>query len=438
MNKIIFIDTNILIHFKYFLDIKWNEIVGSATAIIIITSPVLNELEKLKYDTNIKKQERAKKITKKLEELIISESDTARITDYVSIRLLLEEPKSDLFEELNLDPSIQDHRIIASAYEYKRKNPAEEIMIISDDISLRLTSKKYSIDVTKLSEDLMLEPGNDERDKKIANLTKELNTLKKTIPDVNITYENQLTFKEYVLKKPDKELSEDMILKWMSELKLKYPEKQMPKLSANGINNQELVKLITNIPFSDNEKYYKKYNEELATFYNKYIEYQKFTYRAKSTKNYVIFLDLYVNNNGFAPAKGLDIILHFPDGFELYDDKEMKSKIKEPKPPILGNALSSLIYPDFNMSSDFLKTRPITPQNVSGYDIKKSNSSDVKFTIISLKHNQSEKLNPLYIIFDSYDSAASFSFDYKIQADNIPIEQKGTLSVVINKANLIK
>jgi rRNA-processing protein FCF1 len=439
MNKIIFIDTNILIHFKYFIEIKWNEIVGSETATLIITSTVLKELEKLKYDANNKTQTRAKKVIKKFDELIDTKSDTYKINDNIFIRLLNEEPKSKIFVELNLDSSIQDHRIIASAYDYKINNPSEIVMIISDDILLRLTSKKNSIDVANLPDNLRNELEKDDRDKKIDKLTKELNILKQTIPDVDITFENQITLKEYILEKPDKELSEEMISKWISELELKYPKKQLPnKTDINVLNQASINKYVYLALFPDQEKYYMKYNDELDIFYHNYLEFQKFAFRGKKTKNYVVFLNLVINNKGFVPAKNIEVNLHFPDGFELYDDKGMKNKIKEPKPPVLENAHSYMMDSVIRVPTNFINNIPHSLPNISGFSIKRTKSYDVNMSIQSLKHNQSQKLDPLYVIFDSFEAASPFHIDYKIQADNISTEQNGKLNVVIKKLNILE
>ena len=43
-------DTNFFLHFQYFKDVDWPALIGSETVVIVITSPVLRELEKFKND----------------------------------------------------------------------------------------------------------------------------------------------------------------------------------------------------------------------------------------------------------------------------------------------------------------------------------------------------------------------------------------------------
>jgi hypothetical protein len=46
------------------------------------------------------------------------------------------------------------------------------------------------------------------------------------------------------------------------------------------------------------------------------------------------------------------------------------------------------------------------------------------------------KLDPLFVVFDSYESSNSFMINYKILADNISHEVSGSLNVIIDKQGI--
>jgi hypothetical protein len=57
----------------------------------------------------------------------------------------------------------------------------------------------------------------------------------------------------------------------------------------------------------------------------------------------------------------------------------------------------------------------------------------VTFEQDKLQHGFLWTFTPLYAAFDSWESAKSFSIDYSIHAGNIIEEQRGKLSVIIEK-----
>ena len=50
-----------------------------------------------------------------------------------------------------------------------------------------------------------------------------------------------------------------------------------------------------------------------------------------------------------------------------------------------------------------------------------------------LKHDFLYRCRPLYVAFDSFETAQSFSFTYNIHAANAPLPQSGALHVIIEK-----
>jgi len=133
--------------------------------------------------------------------------------------------------------------------------------------------------------------------------------------------------------------------------------------------------------------------------------------------------------------------MHFPDGFQLLEEDKLSKPPKPPKAPVepmteMQRLASSLNYSQLIQPSVFFNSRDTLlspPQNVSSPNIKRLNSYKVHVHVQKLKHNLQVSLDPLFVIFESFESAKSFTIKYKILAANIPHEVKGNLHIVIKK-----
>jgi hypothetical protein len=141
---------------------------------------------------------------------------------------------------------------------------------------------------------------------------------------------------------------------------------------------------------------------------------------------------LIVVNSGTCPAEDIHVSLHFPDGFMLYDEKHPPKMPEEPAAPSKemnlfphSSLLSSLPYmPD-------IRARFPQPRDPSVPKIRKTNSYDVEFEHEKLQHGFIWTFAPLYVAFDSWESAKSFSIDYVIRAANMIDAEEGALGVVV-------
>lgn len=144
---------------------------------------------------------------------------------------------------------------------------------------------------------------------------------------------------------------------------------------------------------------------------------------------------------GSCPADDIDIFMHFPDGFELFDEDDCEKEPEAPKAPrkprsILEEAAAGLSIRSFGYSDhlhshlDYLSS-PVGPSNVSGPKIKRTNSYDVKVSVRRAKHGIEEPLDTIYLTFESSAMARSFAIDYAIHASNLPSHVTGTLNVIV-------
>lgn len=135
-----------------------------------------------------------------------------------------------------------------------------------------------------------------------------------------------------------------------------------------------------------------------------------------------------MHNSGTCPAEDIHILLHFPDGFLLYHEKRPPKAPEEPSAPSpelnLMPSFSALsAFPNIGRMPSF--PDPTLPK------IRKTNSYDVTFNFEKLQHGFIRRLTPLYVVFESVASAASFGIDYTIHAGNMIDEQAGQVGVVV-------
>jgi predicted ribonuclease YlaK len=65
----IFVDTNIFLHYQFFVDIPWAKLYGKGFQ-LVLTLTVINELDKHKRNPNPKTAARAKQVLSRINELL--------------------------------------------------------------------------------------------------------------------------------------------------------------------------------------------------------------------------------------------------------------------------------------------------------------------------------------------------------------------------------
>jgi len=177
------------------------------------------------------------------------------------------------------------------------------------------------------------------------------------------------------------------------------------------------------------------YNRKLDDFYLEFESTLDDIIENKTKKNFTFKIELVLNNIGNIPAEDIDIHVHFPDGFELFESDEIDDEINLPEPPHMPKNGLDFSFPimDYSPINSIEKIK----DNINYNDptIKKTNSYDVDFHRNNLKHGYSENLESLSIVFKSRTDIENFKIDYEISAGNMPNKLKGQLNVIfINNA----
>ena len=465
----IFLDTNIFLHYQLFDQINWLKELSASKVTLVIPPIVLRELEKHKINPDRKKiRERAKLVVSKLAQYL-DLSTPIQVSENIELSSILFDPTID-FSANQLSQAIADDWLLASILSFKSDYPDIEIVLVTADLGLKLKAKQKGIRTFELNESLRLAEEPDLVEQENKKLKQEILELKNIRPQLKLTFSNDLNLIKKELSQPE-DLSEEEIQKQIEEIKRTYPQltleyekqemelylqeqKQQLSLTENQTNISSetpkqpipLSKIEPNftqanqMAWLEQPRTVAKYNEELEKFYGHYAKYLKNKNFIQNALSLMVQLDLKISNEGTQPAQGIDVYLHFPDGFTLIKADESPEFPSPPSPPNKwkpGQKIASSI------AESLLRTvyTPLTLEqlrpgfkNISAPIIKRTNSYDVEMpSIIFLKHNTSEPLPPLILIFDSFESACSFKIDFKINANNVPKLVVDKLHVILKK-----
>ncbi len=448
MHKIIFLDTNIFLHYQPFTQINWLEIVNAKTATIVIPPVTIRELNKHK-DSHPRFQikKRAGDTIQKLSELL-DIGTTARISDNVSVLFEDRDPTID-FVAHQLNFNIQDDHLIASILLNKQERIGDYIVLITSDLGLALVSKagRQGINTQKMPVNFRIPEEPDPSESKVRQLEQQIRELNSRTPNLSLVYENGEQHAAFKLPQP-RSLEQTEINLKINELKVKYPKRS--KAGENDQTNQSIsipeslsriaaMSLMGAIP----EEEIARYNEEVENYLSGYASFILRKNDYENLKRRTISLDLALANDGTSPAEDIDIYLHFPDGFLLSEEDELPKPPAPPKQPVepmtqMQQLARSMQYNQMVPLSSYFNSAsnvsPVLPENVSGPSIKRTNSYEVQVHVQKIKHNLQLPLDPLFVTFDSYKTASSFNIDYRILAANIPREVTGSMHIIIEKA----
>ena len=428
--EIIFIDTNIFLHFENFEQIDWLKLSNSDSCKLIISPIVIDELDKHKI-SNSKVGKKARKTLNRIEEIIESEND--QIKNRVFIEILNTKPNKKIYEKFDLNFDEQDHRLFASMIQYRNESNQQNISICTDDIGPRIRAKQYGFSTLKLDDKYRLPYETSETVKKIKKLEQENSLLKNKIPELYLCFENDKELLNHSI--PSNSIPQkDFIKKELHNISIGLTPMDMENIET--LNNNDLITAI-NYQFAPTQEQIDTYNKNLNNYLNQYELYLNNLYNYNEMVACSFEVELILVNSGTVPAENIDIHIHFPDGFELIEKNEFPERPKKPKPPVKPKSkldFSPMILPNIsNYSNIGYIDNPKDIEILSNKPtIRKTNSYNVDFKREGLKHRYQKKLDTLLLIFSSRAEIKNFKIDYIVSAGNLPTSKKGKLNIIFN------
>lgn len=170
-SSILFLDTNILLHFKSLREIDWLTVAGAKAVRLVICSPVLDELDDHKYNPRLK--DRAEAADGEIQRI---ENAGYEVRNGVTLDVLVEPPEPD---------GNQDGGIIRRVQQYRDESPGTRVAVVTGDSNMGRRCRVRGVEVVRLGKEWM-QPVEDERDRKFRQLQQEHQQLKNHQPDLQL------------------------------------------------------------------------------------------------------------------------------------------------------------------------------------------------------------------------------------------------------------
>ena len=133
------IDTNVCLHFTALDDYPWNQHTDDTEGItIVITHPLIEELDKKKYSGKNHLKQRAIKTLKLIEGI-----ENATPKNGCRLFLYNQDINRNYIESLGLDVFDADDKMLATILKYKEESKNENILLVTNDLGPRLKAAKY-------------------------------------------------------------------------------------------------------------------------------------------------------------------------------------------------------------------------------------------------------------------------------------------------------
>lgn len=431
-----FVDTNIFLHYRPLNELDWCSILQAGEVSITVAPVVTQELEQRKTLHQSKKMRERAETALHLLNKYLDQKPPRIVHDRVSLNFLVHELPPEAASSRGLNVQIADDRLISTLLRYREDNAGAQCVVVTNDLGLKVKAHHYEIEVITPSKTLQLPSEPDPLERKNKQLEAELLQYKSREPVLDMQFRNRHNYSLFQLVRPsDSSDPEPEIQSKLAAAKEKCqpvelrPKREKGALSTANNPFAQIVEVVESMQDYGRE-FYENYNIRVGLYHRTYEQFLRDTFAFKTLGSRTVELNLIVGNAGTCPAEDVHVILHFPDGFLLYDDEDPPKQPKEPAVPSKEiNLMQRVEMPYFRD----IHSLPQFP-NPNLPNIRKTNSYDVTFDHKRLQHRFIWKLAPLYVAFDSWESANSFSIDYTIHAGNMIQEQRGELNVIIEKS----
>ena len=419
-----FVDTNVLLHYRFFRDVDWAEELGADEATLVFAPVVVEELDEQKWAGTRRARGRAKKVLKALKGLGLS-ATPGEMRPGVQIVALDEEPSDALFVHHRLQPRISDDRLLASVLAFAASQTSDAVIkVLTADMGLTVKAATRQIAVASPDERLRRDDEPDETERKLKTAQRELAVLRAAAPKLKLTLAGEEVL-EYQVRRFGEfgtETLGHLVEAWRS--KHPYVNAIPDSIAIPGGSRIPLVGL-TGLPGFWSKQDAAKHNAEIDRVSR---EYEAFLRRWPACVNALtccIEFRLVLENSGKAPADDIDLLISArANGRWLQELPEL------PKPPAMPEPrhpfdIGSLVQPTA-WDPGPLRVRD---DPVHGPIVLEDEPRSVRYTVKRVKHHVPCDLPPVFFRFDSDKEVGSFTVGYRLVAANVQEPKRADLHV---------
>jgi hypothetical protein len=400
--RFLFLDSNILLHYKFFTEIDWRKMAAADTVELLIPCTVTGTLDKKKYDSaDSVVKERARKVIDRF----LTHEDGSPVQKNVTLSLLDHEPDTD-FAQHGLSRESEDDRIIAEILLYREAYPDRQLSVVSADAGMTLKCKRRNIPLLAIPEDCRLADRLDAYSKQIRQLQSRVAELENAQPILRLTFPAGNNLMKLKLS-PPRLFSDSEIQRRLREKQEELAASEPRPYYASAINYRLIEQAEAKEILAAYESYMKKHNE----------------YATRMAK--VIDLPFVLRNEGNASAEDTDVYIYIDGKYIVVDKNDLPKTPKTPaqqKRDSFREAVQGLVRP----------TEFIEKSNVTGPTITRTPREQiVRFHIERLKQGTRAVLNSICVDFSAAPEIESFGLRYSLNSHSLPKNAEGELHVVI-------
>lgn len=404
----LFLDSNIFLQFKSTAEIKWSDhVIGPHK--IVLTTVVIQELDKHKYDPRQRVSNRARNLISQIRPVLSAENHP--VYTFFERDALPED-----YVALNLSQAVEDDRLLIALHKFKNLQPEATCYLVSDDTMLLFKAKRLGFSTIELSDSERLPAEIDERDRENRQLKQEIHRYQQRIPKLEFVLDNGKGFDRLEMLRPA-EAVDDMAIP--EKAKEEHEEKDAFKNMALTIPN-----------YGQSKRYnYEKYNKAVRVYNAAVDKYAKDWRDLYNWQKRTLKFTAVLRNTGSMPAENIEVLLHLPEGLEVIDWEDHQGFPKRPDKPRFENFTTmDIIFPAVNADPGFA-----VPEDVDldpGRPLIDGNDEiNVTYSFSQLKHKKDLSLRPICLTFSDVSAIRNLQIAYEVHADNVLEPLKGVFNL---------
>ena len=343
----LFVDTNLFIQCLPLEELDWSYWKEFYQVNLIVSAPVLREIDGHKKKGNARCGSRARATSKLFRKIMRENKEPRKLVrdkePCVKLSINVEYTANTALVD-KLDYQEPDDKLIGIISEFKRQNPNSDARLLTHDTTPIATARSLGIAVDEIPEDWILPPEKTESDKRITKLESELARYKKAEPQFEIKCiidSNQETEKLHIELERHTPLKENQVQELIKIIKSSFPiEKEYnnepinkeynngPIDRANSFSGLGIYLVATSGKFvpPTHEEYISYRDEKYPEWLDKCRDYLRNYHNVLWEQRGPIKLCFLARNLGTRPAKNSLIKILAKGNFEIMPPNAKPSK----------------------------------------------------------------------------------------------------------------
>jgi hypothetical protein len=416
----VFPDTQNFLHYKSFEQIDLPGLLGFESVVLVIAPIVLRELnDQSDSHKNPKIRKRAAAAIRKLGGWA-DVGGPARVRKGVSLVFQATEPVDVDFVAEQLDPQVNDDRLLASFIAHRNDNPTLKATLLTSDVGLRIKAQMRKFEIFRLPDDAKLPDDPDPQEAENKELRSKLQAYTNASPSLKLVFTSESSLLEVDIAE-GVFLSPNEIQSLIKRESLRVPRFFVKTGTITSLELREGKYL--------EPKEAQRRNRLIDIYLRDYRKYLIASVEHENRQRRQFEVPLMLVNDGGKPADDVDIVLSFPEMINVF--VRIRAVPQNPERPSAPEwnaqpVVSEVSKPDIPISAEDLDANSSRPRIVSDVSGK-----TVRFHVKKIKHHHRVALHSILCEFDAHESVRSFNLGYTLLADNIPTEVRGRLNIVV-------